>query len=157
MDSRRLLVVKKVVALIQGMTAANGYTIEPKKVYLGRTGFTEMEARPYVTIVEVPEQPSDANLSAYDNIDYHRINLAIYGYIASDHDDDPTTPAYEFLAEIRRCLRTGQQSRLDGSVVGFTPSPGYTWQDEKTQVTYCAINVVVEIEENLDDPYQPLI
>lgn len=157
MDSRRLLIIKKVVTLIQGMTLGSGYTIQPHKVYLGRTGFTGKEETPYVTIVESPENPATAELSIHDNIDYHKVNLVIYGYIDSDHDDDPTTPAYEFLAELRRCLRFGQQSRLGGDVVGFTPTPGYTWQDEKTQVTYCSISVAVEFEENLDDPYQTLL
>ena len=156
MDSRRLLIVKKVITLIKTMTTVNSYTVIPKKVYLGRSGFTGMEAKPYVTVVEVPEQPEETVLSDSDPIDYHRISLAIYGYIASDHDDDPTTPAYEFLAELRRCLRGGQQSKLDGSVIGVNISPGYTWQDEKTQMVYCAINLKIDFEEVLDNPYQPL-
>ena len=182
MDSRRLLIVKKVVSLLSTMSTAkgqvecgepfaecgnpfaelggeldtSGYTVVPTTVYLGRTSFTGQEKKPFITVIEAPEQPEEITLSDSDPINYHKINLAIYGYIASDHDDNPTTPAYEFLAEIMRCLRFGQQSKLDGSVIGLTYQPGYTWQDEKTQVTYSAINVTIDFEEYLDNPYQPL-
>ena len=154
-DSRRLLVVKKIVELIKTVTMDNGYSVEPKAVYLGRRKFTDEEKMPFVTVVELPEQPEIKTVSS-DDLEFHTVALGIFGYVKGDYDEDPTTPAYELLAELQRGLRPGQISRLDKTVIGFKADPGYVWQDDKTGVTYCHLRVAVEFSECLTDPYQAL-
>lgn len=152
-DSRRLTVVKALQSVLQGMTAENGYTVVPTSVYLGRRQFSDQQSKPFITVVEKPEQP-EASETAGQDYEFQRVTLAVFGYVQGDHDDDPVSPAYELLAEIQRCLRPAQENRLGGNVISFHVEPGYVWQDDKTGVTYCHVNVTARIRENTADPYE---
>lgn len=151
-NSKRFLAIEAVATALRRMTADKGFAITPKKVFIGRRRFSDSEKTPFIAVVEKPQQPG-AERDVRGSNEFVEVTYGIFGYIDGDTDDDPVSPAYGFLAEIKKCLQSYEPNKLGDPVEVFETTPGYVWQDDKTGATYCHLEANVRICENLADPY----
>lgn len=96
--SNRLEVLKRLTALLQGITKANGYSHDlALNVFRGRAVFGATDPIPLVSILESPR--SDVGSYAGENERKDGWGLLIQGWTYDDAEH-PTDPAYELMDDV---------------------------------------------------------
>lgn len=97
----RLVVMKRLTALLEEITVANGYHNDLYgKVYRGRLRFGDADPETVVSIVEAPRQP---DVMYAGNNDFYKTNfeLLLQGF-GKDDKFNPSDPLYYLLDDIER-------------------------------------------------------
>lgn len=171
LDSKRLIILKDLTALLQGITPANGYQHDLStvgdvvRVYRGRTSFGEETELPAVTILE-PLNPdrepvvTDQGLRQVDSW-----VLLVQGW-ALDDEDNPTDAAHLLMADVKKRLaEIARESEhfsaanplymLGGKVAGIFIEPGTVRPpDENSARAFFYLRIVLKVAERLDNPYE---
>lgn len=171
-DSKRLAALKALTAHLQSeITPANGYLHDLSgegRVVRGRLRFGADAPLPMVSIVESPN-PDRFPLRVGDNdgsTGKQRDNwtLLVQGW-ALDDADNPTDPAYELMADVKKALAklvyqdpmtdaTYPNFRLGGLIVGLEWEPGTVRPpDEQSEKAFFWMRVVLKFVENTNDPF----
>jgi hypothetical protein len=103
-DPLRLAVLKKLTALIETVTTANGYLYNLNGcVFRGRTTFGETDPIPLISLLE-GESPEPTNLAGANNNQRERMwSIILQGWVENDHAN-PSDNAYLLAAEVERAL-----------------------------------------------------
>ncbi len=164
-DSKRLTVLKRITALLETITVANGYQHDlTGRIYRGRGTFGNEFDLPCVSILEalIPDrEPVPVGSGVLQDDDWI---LLIQGW-APDDADHPTDPAHALLADLKKALARVIQDegpnpsldpffRLGGLIADLRIEPGVVRPpDELSARAYCYLRVAVSLSEHLDDPY----
>lgn len=172
-DSKRLTTLKALSAhLEEEVSIANGYKHDlAGSVFRGRTFFDTDDQLPAVSILENPDPdrfPARAGGDDYQApVQLDRWTLLIQGW-AEDDKQNPTDPAYELMADVKKALAkilkdahpiTGAGKHpshmLGGLISGMTMEPG-TVRPPMEQVSSFAfffMRIVLKFVEDTNDPY----
>lgn len=166
----RLRLQKRICAVIEGITPANGYQTdlspftddagrEQKRVFRGRDLFGENDPIPMVSVLEDP-RPLEPNQDLQASQNEYR--LAIQGFVEDD-EENPTDPAHYLAAEIIKVLAEQKEDRYN--ILGFGPrspcvvkmtigQPIHRPADnEISDVAYCFVPLSLILVENLEQSF----
>lgn len=107
-DDKRLIILKRLTEVLQGITIANGYQHDlADKVYRGRTMFDpQNDPVPLVTLFERGDVEEQSNNLSERNLERQEDwGLVLQGFVEADKDN-PTDPAYPLMADCKKCLAT---------------------------------------------------
>jgi hypothetical protein len=158
-DSFRLRVLKAITTAIRQVTPANGYQNDlSASVFRGRTLFGENDPLPMVSILEAPLQPDQLPVPTSSGANFGDWELLIQGFVVDDHEN-PTDPAHELLAEVKKALAV-EMGRRD-NILGLGPKVDKIMlgtgtcrpADEVSARAYFWMPLVVKLMEDLDDPF----
>lgn len=177
-DSKRLTVLKALCKFLrEEVTVANGYkhnlsTVEGKKrVVRGRMFFTSNDPLPMVSILENidPDRlPSLAGGDYEHALGNEQWILLIQGW-AEDDKENPTDPAYELMADVRKALAkldkrpapmTAEQPNpnyhLGGLIAGMTMEPGVARPplEQVSTKAFFWMRIAMKFVEDPNDPYK---
>lgn len=171
-DSKRLLILKDLTALLQGITLANGYqhdlsTVDGVlRVYRGRTSFGRETEMPVVNILEPLNPDREPATTDYGLVQKDRWVLLIQGW-AQDDEENPTDPAHLLMADVKKRLAeiikdatqpfqpTTPLYMLGGKVTGLSIEPGTVRPpDENSERAFFFLRIVLDVVEDLGDPYR---
>ena len=164
----RLEVHKRLTAVLEEITVANGYVSElTGKVFRGRAIYGESDPLPMISILEVPipiDQRPPPGDSTYSTGGWE---IMIQGFAADDREN-PTDPAHVMLADVKKRLAIerkklswgpaqGPASGILGlgrTITNLQIGPGVVRPpDEISAKAYFWLTVEFELAENLEDPY----
>lgn len=103
-DSIRLTVLKRLTAILEGITLANGYDFDlSNAVFRGRALFGESDPKTMVSIIEAT-RPDPGRYAGYDQEERSSLwPLIIQGYTNNDLVN-PSDPAYRLMAAVEKQL-----------------------------------------------------
>lgn len=156
-DSKRLRILKKLSEQLSAITHANGYRTEVRSVRRGVAVIGRDEPLPCITILESPK--SDMEPFRADNSVRQKDMwlLFIQGFIKDDFEN-PTDPAHDLLADIKKCLSANfdpksSEYSLGGLAASFRMEPGVCAPPgEISPTAYCWLRLEVGVAEDLRDP-----
>ncbi len=172
-DSKRLTALKALTAhLISEISIVNGYKhdLEPESVFRGRMHSDDSDLLPALAILENvdPDRyPRRAGGEAQAPLQLEDWILLLQGWVEDDKVN-PTDPAYEFMADVKKALAlilqdehpvhgTGKHPNylLGGLIAGMTIEPG-TVRPPIEQVSARAffwLRIVLKFVEDPKDPF----
>lgn len=115
-DTKQLTILKRLTALLESITPANGYSIDlTGRVFRGRSVFGPETEVPFVSILESlrPDpQPVEGGTNRWRRVE--EWELLIQGWTAVDMVN-PTDALYELKGAIEKCLARIIQTTNEGS------------------------------------------
>lgn len=178
-DSKRLACLKTLTAFLQGeIYEANGYKHDLRtengvlRVVRGRMKFDEDDPVPMVSILESPNPdrfPNRAGSEDGGNAEQkEKWTIYLQGWVTDDADN-PTDPAYELMADVKKALakiyaisdETGNPKfplvyMLGGLIAGLQYEGGTVRPPDaevQSSRAFFWMRVILEFTENLNDPY----
>lgn len=171
-DSKRLEVLKRLTTFLQREVAkANGYKHDlDQAVFRGRMYTTKNDPLPMVTVLEnidpdrYPQRAGGENEHARTAEDWV---LLVQGWTEND-PINPTDPAYELMADVRKALATICKRRgplepgpenpdhyLGGLIAGMTMEPGIARPpiEQVSEKAFFWMRIAIKFVENPNDPY----
>jgi hypothetical protein len=171
-DSKRLTVLKAICThLATEVTVVNGYKHTlTDKVFRGRMFVTNNDPVPMVSILEnidpdrYPRRAGGENEHAKTAEDWI---LLVQGWAENDAEN-PTDPAYELMADVRKALakiikrrapdEPGPENpnyRLGGLIAGMTMEPGIARPplEQVSAKAFFWMRVSIKFVEDPNDPY----
>ncbi len=166
----RLEIQYRLCAALREITPANGYVMDmsgtgdANRVFRGRLLFGDTDPIPMLSLNDVPipldqvPSPKDAAESS------GQWELMIQGFVVDDRIN-PTDPAHLLLADVKKCLsrqkkKANWQKPQDGilglgrHITGLYIGSGVVRPpDEISAKAYFWLNMVLDLAEDLDDPY----
>ena len=135
----RLAVLKKITALLETVTVANGYLYDLTGcVFRGRTAFGDNDPIPLISLLE-GDSPEVVNLAGANRTQRERQwSIILQGWVENDHKN-PSDPAYYLAAEVERCL--GQITAVNR--LGDAEVPEWYYLGGDLKVTSFAIGAPV--------------
>lgn len=156
-DSKRLKILKALSVQLADVTVANGYRTDVQKVYRGKTTLGSNNPLPCITIIEAPT-PDDQPFRAAEGVKQKdNWYLFVQGFVKDD-PDNPTDPAHDFLADVKRCLSrnfdaNSAEYMLGGLAASFRMEPGTCAPPgEVSPTAYFWLRLEVGVAEDLRDP-----
>jgi hypothetical protein len=158
-DSFRLRVLKAITAAIQHVTPANGYEHDlSAAVFRGRTLFGVNDPLPMVSILEAPLQADQLPVPKSSASIVGDWELLIQGFVVDD-PENPTDPAHQLLAEVKKAL--GAEMAQRDNILGLGPKVDKIMlgagtcrpADEVSGKAYFWMPLIVTLVEDLDDPF----
>ena len=164
-DPTRLDIHKRLTALLETITTANGFQHDMAgKVFRGRGVYGDETPLPMLSILEAPipdEPPAQPGSGTEQKI---RQQLVIQGFVEDDRIN-PTDPAQVLLAETKSVLAV-ERSKVDWNKpedgilgLGRTVTDLYIGAgvvrpaDEISDKAYFWLNLTLEFVEDLADPF----
>lgn len=162
-DPKRLVILKQITTLLEGITPANGYQHDlTGRVHRGRTSFAAETEIPCVNILEPLNPDRDPVVTDGGALQSEQWVLLIQGW-ANDDEDHPTDPAHLLMADVKKRLAVMAKDTypthnplymLGGNIAGLYIEPGTVRPpDESSARAYFYLRLVLKITEQLDDPY----
>lgn len=162
----RLEALKRMTAVLEGITVANGYLHDlAGHVHRGRGVYGDETPVPCLSILEAPI-PLDQLPSAKDNVaQTGPWELVVQGWVKDDRVN-PTDPAHVLLADVKRCLarerlKTDWDDPADGIfglgrfVTALYIGPGVVRPPEEISAkAYFWLTVTLDIAEDMTKPYE---
>lgn len=171
-ESKRLATLIALTTFLKNeVSVANGYKHDlAGKVFRGRMFYTNDDPVPMVSILEnidpdrYPRRAGgdfEAKITAEDWV------LLIQGW-AKDDKENPTDPAYELMADVRKALAKLEKRsrpdevqvenpnyRLGGLIVGMTMEPGIARPpvEQVSSRAFFWMRIAFKFVENPNDPY----
>ena len=113
-DPIRLPVLKALTALLEGISIANGDSVDlTGKVFRGRSRFGEDDPETMVSILEAPRQ-LDSSYAGHGEIASDTWTLLVQGWTRDDKLN-PSDPVYDMAWDVRQRLTRIVMERQDGS------------------------------------------
>jgi hypothetical protein len=173
-DSKRLATVKALCAhLAAEIRIDNGYKHDltsPYSVVRGRYKFDDADPLPQVSVMESPNPDRFPNRAGdQDWIDAEEKELwtlYLQGWVEDDKLN-PTDPAYELMADVKKALAKLVQNRGDNGAPRYPEIyllggliNGIRWEggtvrppDQNSAKAFFWMRVILEFTENLNDPF----
>ena len=172
-DSKRLTTLKKLGDFLMAeVSAANGYKHDlDEAVFRGRMFSTNNDPLPMVTILENIDPDRYPRLAGGDREHPYTAEdwvLLVQGW-AVDDKENPTDPAYELMADIRKALAKLRKRPdpmaadtenpnylLGGLIAGMTMEPGIARPpiEQVSAKAFFWMRVVLKFVEDPNDPYK---
>ena len=170
-DSKRLIILKELTTLLQGITPANGYqhdlsTVDGVvRVYRGRVTFGNETDVPAINILEPLNPDREPSVTDQGRVQQDRWVLLIQGW-ALDDESNPTDPAHLLMADVKKRLseicRESEHFQLPnplymlgGKVAAIFIEPGTVRPpDENSSRAFFFLRIVLNVVEHLGDPYK---
>lgn len=175
-DSKRLATLKALSTFLAAeVTQGNGYKHDldaDGAVCRGKMYSTNEDPLPMITIMENidPDRyPRVAGGELYSPITKEDWVLLVQGW-AIDDKKNPTDPAYELMADVRKALAKLNKNpdslqsdgvanpdfRLGGLIAGMTMEPGIARPpiEQVSAKAFFWMRIVLKFVENPNDPYQ---
>lgn len=172
-DSKRLSVLKALCTFLAGeVSVDNGYKHDlAGAVFRGRMFTTNNDPLPLVTIMEnvdpdrYPRMAGGENSHPTTKEDW---TLLVQGW-ADDDKDNPTDPAYELMADVRKALAkirfrppptaadiNNPHWHLGGLIAGMTMEPGIARPpiEQVSSKAFFWMRIVIKLVEDPNDPYK---
>lgn len=172
-DSKRLVTLKRLTNYLEDeVSLANGYKHDlADSVFRGRMFTTNDDPLPLVTILEnidpdrYPRFAADENNAGVAKTSWI---LLIQGW-AVDDKLNPTDPAYELMADVRKALAklvrrpspvSGEEENPDfhlgGVIAGMTMEPGIARPpiEQVSAKAFFWMRVILKFVEDQNDPYE---
>lgn len=173
-DSKRLATLKALCNYLAGeIRIVNGYKHDldkPESVVRGRYKFDDGDPLPQISVMESPNPdrfPSRAGDQDWIDAE-EKENWTIYlqGWVEDDKQN-PTDPAYELMADVKKALAKLVRMRRDTGAPEF-PSVyllsglinSLRWEsgtarppDQNSAKAFFWMRVILEFSENLNDPF----
>lgn len=113
-DPYRLIVLKRLTALIETMSVADGYPYDlVGRVHRGRTIYGEETNMPFISIIEAP-RPGFNNYAGVDEATATTWDLLLQGYCEDDMKH-PSDPLYVFAEAVENVMSKAVLMLGDGS------------------------------------------
>ena len=173
-DSKRLTTLKRLCTfLATEVTPANGYKhdLSPEgAVARGRLFFDSADPLPGISILENvdPDRfPRQAGGEHEHTLTKENWTLLVQGW-AKDDKQNPTDPAYELMADVRKALAKlvkrpapmtaeveSPDYHLGGLIAGMTMEPGIARPptEDVSRKAFFWMRIVFQFVENPNDPY----
>jgi len=161
-DPFRLVIQKRLTAVLQEITPANGYENDfSEAVFRGRAFYGDADPIPMLSILEVPIP--DEQLPSPPGLNKGPYTLMVQGFV---HDDraNPTDPAHVAMAEVKK--RLGEEAKKQDAqraedailgtklVVSIDIGPGVVRPpDEVSAKAYFWLTLELELVEDQTDPF----
>lgn len=172
-DSKRLTTLKKLGEFLMAeVSVANGYKHDlDEAVFRGRMFSTNNDPLPMVTILENIDPDRYPRLAGGDREHPYTAEdwvLLVQGW-AVDDKENPTDPAYELMADIRKALAKLRKRPdpmtadtenpnylLGGLIAGMTMEPGIARPpiEQVSAKAFFWMRVVLKFVEDPNDPYK---
>lgn len=160
-DSKRLTILKALTNhLAADVSIANGYNVDlAGAVWRGRASFSIDEPVPRVTIIEALNPDREMKPAGGKEAQKDGWILLILGH-AEDDRDNPTDPAHQLMADIKKslgkiALRTEPAYMLGHLIADIDIEPGTVRPpDEQSALAYFHLRVRLTVVERLFDPYR---
>lgn len=130
-DSRKLTILKRLSAVLEGITPGNGYDYDlTGKVHRGRMLYGKETASPFLSIIET--EMGDDNASFHGRDEVIRLEewpLHLQGWLEGD-DEQPTDRLYGLMAAAEKRLATevvvqgATNENLGGAIIRLRILPG---------------------------------
>ena len=104
MDSKRLTILRRLTALLETVTVSNGYQHDlDGRVFRGRSTISAEESLPLISIIESFNPDRDPNEAggSHNRQQLDRWLILVQGW-AEDDEDNPTDPAHNLLADVKK-------------------------------------------------------
>ncbi len=176
-DSKRLTTLKSLCEFLMGeIQEANGYkhSLDPQRgVQRGRIEYTNADPLPGVSVLEdidpdrFPRRAAgqDGTLAPIEVTEW---TLLVQGWVKDDLEN-PTDPAYELMADVRKALAKISREvdptdgvedptvyRLGGLIAGLSMEPGVVRPPAEgvSSKAFFWMRVTLKFTEDLNDPYK---
>lgn len=114
-DPVRLLVLKKLTFLLQGITEIDGVTVNlTQSVFRGRSVFGENDALPMLSILESPRNTDGIRAGENRSENLNKWGLMLQGWVKDDKVN-PTDPAYHLAEAVMNRLKLVTEIRPGNS------------------------------------------
>lgn len=166
----RLEIQYRLCDILREINPGNGFVSDmsgtgaDNKVFRGRLIFGENDPVPMLSLLDVPipldQLPSPADSDASTG----QWELMIQGFVVDDRDN-PTDPAHVLMADVKKRLsqerkksnwRTAPEGilGLGRRITGLAIGSGVVRPpDELSAKAYFWLNILLDLAEDLDDPY----
>jgi hypothetical protein len=163
-DSIRLGVLKQLSAYIETeVTPANGYAFDlTGAVFRGRVAFGSEDPIPMVSILEGMMPDEDPITGGFEqNEQKDNWKLLVQGWVEDD-DVNPTDPAHQLMASVKKALGKMRGTSNLGQFVGtpfenvadFVIGPGVVRPpDTQSAKAYFWQRITLTITERVDEPF----
>jgi hypothetical protein len=165
MDSVRLAALKQLSDLIRAdVTPGNGYDLDlSTAVFRGRLLYGDDDPLPMVSILEGidPDRGPDA-VGFYGEQQTDHWTLLFQGWV-DDDNDNPTDPAHNLMAAVKKSLTKIRKGILNQSfigqplsnAVGMTIEPGVVRppDGQLSNKAYFWMRVILKMVEEVDEPF----
>lgn len=165
---KQLLILRRLTAHLEGITAANGYTFDlAGRVHRGRTTYGEETAVPCLSVLEAPRPDDAVRAAGGDRLQRaEQWTLLLQGWVPDDKDN-PTDPAYELKAAVEKRLSevvvedglgravNPDAYMLGGLIVGMVIGPGVVRppQEGVSGKAFFYLPLVIAMAADLRQPY----
>lgn len=176
-DSKRLATLKALCNHLKGEMAPGNTEYkheldQGKGVQRGRLFYDKEDPLPMLSILEniepdrAPRRAGDDDMIAA-SIDSSQWILLVQGW-TKDDKENPTDPAYELMADVKKALAKLNQgpdqfgrpghpnAKLGGLITGISMEPGTARppQDELSSKAFFWMRIVLQFVEDPNDPYK---
>jgi hypothetical protein len=172
-DSKRLATMKALTSHIMGeVSIAKGYKHNlANAVFRGRMFFDKDDPMPCVSVLEGMQpdvSPRRAGGDDYEApVQKDQWVLLVQGWVEDDKDN-PTDPAYELMADVKKALAKivkdahpisgeGQHANymLGGLISGMTMEPGVARPptEQVSELAFFWLRITLQFVEDTNDPY----
>jgi hypothetical protein len=161
-DPKRLLTLKTITEwLANEVSIANGYEHDlggnqPRRVYRGRSVFSDSQPLPCIALLEGLNPDTDARPpNAAQDIQINKWHLLVQGWVIDD-EENPTDPAYRLAADVQKALAKLMPTLTQpgGPVINaYLEAPVVRPPDDVSSRAYFWLRFVLTVKDNSRDPY----
>lgn len=110
-DPTRLLVLKKITQLLEGIPSINGVAVNlTGSVFRGRSVFGDDDPMPMLSILESPRNTDGLRAGENGFLNLHKWGLMLQGWVKDDKVN-PTDPAYHLAEAVMNRLKRVNELR----------------------------------------------